>query len=173
MQEIFLKQRAPLGASHVPSQPLTVPSPRGMPSRDSRLPLDRRNIAGTSRKVFESLPTRDGPSSALFENSLNLASSPGNTLEHERGVRREPQSSSIPAPRFQMGSGISNHTGGTHSHIGMMDYPRFPISEMHLGKFPDSKEFQSYKVSVKTEVCSMSPDPHNALDRRSRESKVN
>ena len=120
-----------------------------MPSRDSGLPLDTRNTAGTSRKVFESLP-RDGTSSALFQNSRNLASSSrglrpdivGNTLGHEGGVRREPQSSSIPAPRFQTGSGILNHTEGTHSHNGVMDYPRFPIAEMHLGKFPDSNEFQ-------------------------------
>ena len=30
---------------------------------------------GTSGKVFESLPARDGPTAALFENSKNLASS--------------------------------------------------------------------------------------------------
>ena len=29
-----------------------------------------------------------------------------------------------------------------------------PISEMHLGKFPDPMEFQSWKVNFKTEVCS-------------------
>ena len=34
-----------------------------------------------------------------------------------------------------------------------MDYPRFPISEMRLGKFPDSLEFQSWKVNFKTEMC--------------------
>ena len=33
--------------------------------------------------------------------------------------------------------------------------------------------FKSSKVSFKTEVCSMTTDPQNALDRRSRESKVN
>ena len=27
--------------------------------------------------------------------------------------------------------------------VGVMDYPRIPITEMHLGKFPDSMEFQS------------------------------
>ena len=58
------------GASHVPSQPLIIPSPSGMLSRDSGL-----------------------PSSALYENSRNLASSncglgpgtTGNILEHGRG----------------------------------------------------------------------------------------
>ena len=31
---------------------------------------------------------------------------------------------------------------------------------MHLGKFPDSMEFQSWKDNFKTEVCSKSADPH-------------
>ena len=52
-----------------------------------------------------------------------------------------------------------NHTGGTYSHSGVMDYPRFQISEMHLGNFPDSMEFQSWKVNFKTEVCSKTADP--------------
>ena len=31
---------------------------------------------------------------------------------------------------------------------------------MHLGKFPDSMEFQSWNVNFKTEECSRSADPH-------------
>ena len=53
-----------------------------------------------------------------------------------------------------------NHTGGTYSHSGMMDYTRCPTSEMHLGRFPDSMEFKSWKVNFKTEECSKSADPH-------------
>ena len=53
-----------------------------------------------------------------------------------------------------------NHTGGTYSHRCMIDYSRFPISELHLGKFPDSMEFQSWKVNFKTEVCSKTTNPH-------------
>ena len=45
----------------------------------------------------------------------------------------------------------------------MMDYLRFRISEMHLGKFPDSKEYQSWKVNFKTEVCSKTADPRLAM----------
>ena len=62
-------------------------------------------------------------------------------MEHGRGVRREPQSSAIPAPRFYQGVATLNpisHTGGTYSLHGMKDFPRFQISEMHLGKFSDS-----------------------------------
>ena len=112
-QEIFtiLKQRSSSGASHVPSQPLNIPSPSGMLSRDSGLPRDTRNTVGTSRNVVESLLAREGPSSSIFEkqilseNSRNLASSlcglgsgnTGNAMEHGGGVRRDPQSSSMPA----------------------------------------------------------------------------
>ena len=75
-------------------------------------------------------------------------------------MRREPQNSSIPVPRFQCGGGLLNHTGGTSSHNGMIDYTRFPISELHLGNFPNSMEFQSWKVNFKTEVCLKSADLH-------------
>ena len=78
-------------------------------------------------------------------------------------MRREPQSSTAPNPRFYQGAATLNplsHTGGTYSHNGMMDYPRFPISEMHLGKCRDSLEFQSWKVNFKTEVCAKSAFLH-------------
>ena len=99
----------------------------------------------TPGNVFERLPAREGPPSALFENSKNLASSfdklrpdmSGSTMVPEKEMRREPQNSSIPVPRFRSGGGILNHTGGIFSHCGMIDHTRFPISEMHLGKFPD------------------------------------
>ena len=64
---MILKQRAALAASHVPSPPLIIPSPRGMPSRDSGLPLATRNTVGTSGNVIERLPAREGPSSTLFK----------------------------------------------------------------------------------------------------------
>ena len=46
------------GLSHVPSQPMSIPSPGGMASRDSCLPHDTRNSMGTSGNVFESLPAQ-------------------------------------------------------------------------------------------------------------------
>ena len=83
-------------------------------------------------------------------------------MKHGRGVTRELQSSTIPTPLFNQGVATLNrfsHTGGTYSHNGMMDYPRYPISELHLGKFLESWEFQSWKVNFKTEVCSKSAFP--------------
>ena len=52
-----------------------------------------------------------------------------------------------------------NHTGGTYSHIVMVDNPRIPFSEWNLGNIPDSMEFQSWKVNFRTEVCPGTVDP--------------
>ena len=126
---------------------------------------------------FESLPARDGPSSAFFENGpssaffenpKNLASSScglrpgntGNTEKHGEEARQEPESSTIPAPRF-----TRNHetwtllyrTEGTYSRNCMMETPRYSLSELHFGKFPDSVDFQRWKVNFETEVCSNTP----------------
>ena len=60
---------------------------------------------------------------------------------------------------YRSGRGKLNHTGGTYSHNGTIYYPRFPITEMHIGKFPHSLEFQSWKVNFKTEVCTRTADP--------------
>ena len=83
-------------------------------------------------------------------------------MEHGRGVRRDPQSSSIPTPLINQGRGTLNplyRTGGTYSQNGVMDFPRYPISELHLVKFLDTLEFGSWKVNFKTEVCTNSEFP--------------
>ena len=145
------------GATHVPSKPSAIPSPRTMPCRDSGLPHD----TWTSGIVFERLRARERRTSTVFDDSKILASSScgfgpghtGNVLEHGREVRREPLSSSIFVPGFRRGAGVYDHTGGTYSHSGMIDYPRFPI-------FLDSRKLQSWKVNFKTELCSKTADLH-------------
>ena len=69
-------------ASHVPSQPWTIPSAREVLSRDTGLEPKSRNTIGTSGNVFESLLAREGPSSPIFENFRNLVAS-------SCGLRRE------------------------------------------------------------------------------------
>ena len=44
------------GASHVPRQPLTFPSPEQCLAADAGLPFDARNFTGTSGNVFERPP---------------------------------------------------------------------------------------------------------------------
>ena len=87
------------GLSHVSSQPMSIPSPKGMISRESCLPPDTRNSMGTSGHVTEGLSAPGGPSSAFFGNSKNLAlascrSAPierGKIAERREGLRKEPQ----------------------------------------------------------------------------------
>ena len=66
-------------------------------------------------------------------------------MQLEREMRREPQNSLIRVPRFQRESGLLNPSGGSYSRGGMIDYPRFPISELHLGKFPTLWNFEAGK----------------------------
>ena len=102
----------------------------------------------------------------IFINSKNLASSSQrlrpDTVEMARWrdneMKRESLNTSVPSPHFQSRSGMLHHTGGTCSHGGMMDYPRIRITEWNLGEFPDSMEFQSWKVNFRTEVCLRTAD---------------
>ena len=84
-------------------------------------------------------------------------------------MERASLDTSILLHHFQSRSGMLNHTGRTSAHSGMMDYLRIPIAEVHLGKCPDSMEFQSWKVNFRTEVLSKNSrsSDHHALDQRS------
>ena len=106
---------------------------------------------------FERPPAQEGQSSIIFNNSKNLASSfqdlrPDTSETARRDMKRESLNTPFQPPHFQSRSGILDHIGGTYSHVGMMDYPRVPITEWNLGKFPHAMEFQSWKLNFKTEV---------------------
>ena len=45
----------------------------------------------------------------------------------------------------------------------MMNYPGYQVSEVHLGKFADPAEFQSWTVNFRTEVCAKAKDPRLAV----------
>ena len=135
------------GMSHVPSQFSRIPSPRGMLSRDSGLPLDTRNSMGTSGNIFGNLPAQERMSQLLPSDPKNLASSycegvPGIAVRQGEGLRREPQSSTKPTPRFTTNHDTWNpmhRTGRTYSQNCLMEVPRYAISELHFGKFADPK----------------------------------
>ena len=103
-------------------------------------------ITGTSGHDIQRPLAQEGRPSAFFNNSKNLASPSqelrpditGTTKRSESELRREPYHF------FQSGGGILNHIGGTCSRRGMIDYPRFPMSELHLGKFLDAMDFESW-----------------------------
>ena len=56
------------GSSHVPSQPMSIPSLRELISHDSCLQLDTRNSFGMSGDIFEDLLAPSEPSAAFFGN---------------------------------------------------------------------------------------------------------
>ena len=116
--------------------------------------------------VFARPSAQEGLSSTIFNNSKNSASTSRelradttNTARRESGTKREWLSTLSRSRHFECRSGMLNRTGGTYSHGGMIDHPRFPILELHLAKFPDSMEFQSWKVNFRTEVCVRTAEP--------------
>ena len=83
-------------------------------------------------------------------------------MRHGEGLRREPQSSTIPIPRFTRNFETWNHlyhTGGTYSQNCMMEAPKYSISELHFGKSPDSNDFQCWRVNFRTDLCANTPIP--------------
>ena len=155
------------GMSHVPSQPSRVPRPRGMLSRDSGLPHDTRNTLGISGNVSESLPAQERISPSLPSDPKNLTSShwegvPGIALDREKGLRREPRSSTKPTPRCIRNYETWNplyHTDRTYSQNCMMEPRRYAISELHFGKFPDPDDVQCWRVNFKAEERVSTPFP--------------
>ena len=132
--------------------------------------MERLSLLGAPRseQVKPARSPKTICASTVFNNSKNLTSSSQElrldiaetTRRRESDMKRESLNTSISLPQFQSGDGVYDHTGGTYSHSGMMDYPRIPITDVHLGNVPDSMEFQSWKVNCKTEVCSKTADPH-------------
>ena len=75
------------GLSRVPSQPTSIPSPRGMICRDSGLPHCTRYSTNTSGNVSESLPALGRISPSLPSNSKKIYQSIGYYFERlGRGV---------------------------------------------------------------------------------------
>ena len=135
--------------------------------RDSGLPHTVRNIMGTSGNVFERLLAPAGRTSTVFNNSQNLGiffSRIGIWCWRKCGKIGDWNETKTAkfvdaCTTLPKRSWAYEHTGGIYSHSGVVDYLRFPISELHMRKFLDSVEFQSWKVNFKTEVCSKSADP--------------
>ena len=67
-------------------------------------------------------------------------------------MKRESLTTPTQSHHFQSRNGMLSHTGGTYSHVGMMDYPRVQITEWNLRNFLDAMEFQSWKLNFRTEV---------------------
>ena len=138
-----------------------------LPCSDSGLPRNTQICTGIMGNVFERPRVQEGQPSTFFHNSKNLASSSqllgpdtaDTARKRENGMKRESLNTPIQSPHFQSRSGMLNHTGGTYSHNGMVDYPRASIAELNLGKLPVPMEFQGWKTNFRTESCLKTADP--------------
>ena len=143
-----LQSGSTFGATHVDDQTSTILTSRTLPRCDSGLPRNTQKCTGIIGNVFERPLVQEGLPSTVFHNSKNTASSsqdlrPGISETARRDMKRESVNTPAQSPHFQSRSGMLHHTGGTDSHSGMMDYPRFLITEWNLGTFSDSMEFQN------------------------------
>ena len=95
------------------------------------------------RRFFDCQPARRNPDE-VHNDSRNLA-----TSSQERA-----RQTSLDGGYCLM-SMTNNHAEGigTCAQSGMT-IPSYLSSEMHLGKFPDHTEFQSWRVNFRTDVCS-------------------
>ena len=111
---------------------------------------------GTSGNVFERPPAREGPPSALFVNSKNLASSsPELDLRTAEFVNT---CTSLPKWRWSVESYLWNLFSQLYD--GLSENSDFG---MHLGRFPGSTELQSWRVNFKNDVCTRTADPQLAV----------
>ena len=141
------------GFSHVPSQPMSIPSPRGMISRDTCLQPDTRNSFGISGNVFKDLPAPSEPPAAFVGNSRISASAQcepmslntGRLADRANEMERNTQHFATPTPRFVRNFSIHNppsHAQGPYPQNCVVEQPGNQVPDMHFDKFPDLSTFQ-------------------------------
>ena len=157
------------GATHVPGQTSTILSSRTLPRCDSGLPRNTQNCTGSVWNVFERPLVQEGLPFTIFHNSKNLASSSqdlkldvSETASREREMKSESLNTPTQSPHFQSRSGMLNHTGGTHSHDGMMDYPRLPFFGMESWNIAWLYGLQNWGLKTNSRSSG-----HYVLDQRS------
>ena len=166
-------------SAHVLHQALITSSSR-KPSRESRMQRTTREDMRIPGNVFDCQPARRDPDD-LHNNPSNLATSPG-VLRRE-GIEKsgsEEPLQSILLPCFQERARQKKSRLWKLSYV----YDKLPFcgywdlysewhasSEMHLVKFPDHKEFQSWIVNFPTEVCWKAKHP-TTVDQGDRNSQL-
>ena len=105
-----------------------------------------RNSRGTSGNIFENLPAQERVS----------PSSSGIAVRHGEGLRRDPQSSTTPTPRFSRNPDTWNstrRTGGSYFSKLYDGNSEVCFLGVAFRKFPDPDDYQCWRDRFKTEVC--------------------
>ena len=134
----------------------------GMPSRSDRPPdiWDTHGISGTD---FVN-PTAS--SSAPYPQGFNpwISNVPEHTSPHVTSESQTP--STTLDPRCQSGPSARNlfdPSEGRFSNNYGTDQQRLQISDLHFDKFPNPATFACWKIRFKTEVCTCSQFPTEAV----------
>ena len=153
------------GLSHVPSQPALFPryrDPGGLLRRNNQ-PPDIWNSQGISGNVFAN---PRASSSKPYPGGFNpwISNVTEHTQPHVTSERRNPDTALD--PRCQSGPSARNSLDpkeGRFSKDYGADQQRLQISDLHFDKFPTPATFACWKIRFKTEVCSCSQFPPEAM----------
>ena len=158
------------GQSHVASQPVFFPphpdpggmlsGSLGMPTRNEG-PPSISDTHGVSGNVFAN-PTAS--SSAPYPQELNPRSS--NVSEHTSPHVMSERQTPVQDQRCQSGPSARNsfdRSEGRFSKNYGADQQRLQISDLHFDKFTTPTTFACWKIRFKTEVCTCSQFPTEAM----------
>ena len=160
------------GNSHVTSRPVSfTPHPmlEGMLSRSIGMPSRREgppsiwDTRGISGNVFVN---PDASSSAPYPQELNQWSSSIEEPLHSSTVEKRESPEQDQDLRCQSGPSDKNSvifSAGDSSKNCGADQQRLQISDLHFDKFPTPATFACWKIRFKTEVCTCSQFPTEAM----------
>ena len=160
------------GNSHVTSRPVSFPPhpvPGGTLSRSVGMPSRRDgppsiwDTHGISGNVFAN-PVAS--SSAPYPQELNPWSSGREETIHSSTVEKSEKQTPVQDQRCQSGpsakSSVINSEGDSLKNYGA-DQQRLQISDLHFDKFTTPSTFDCWKIRFKTEVCTCSQFPTEAM----------
>ena len=160
------------GNSHVTSRPVSFPAHPiregmlrhsfGMPSRREG-PPSIWDTLGFSGNVFVN---PDASSSALHPQELHQWNSSIEEPLHSSTVEKSEGQKQDQDLRCQSGPSAKNlviFSGGDSSKNYGADQQRLQISDLHFDKFPTPATFVCWKIEFKTEVCTSSQFPTEAM----------
>ena len=160
------------GHSHVTSQPVSFPPhpiPDGMLSRSFGMPSRKDgppsiwDTHGISRNVFANpLASYTAP----YPQELNPWSSGISEPIHSSTAEKNENQTPVQDQRCQSGPSAKNSVipseGDSLKNYGA-DQQRLQISDLHFDKFPTPATFASWMIRFKTEVCTCSQFPTEAM----------
>ena len=160
------------GNSHVTSRPISFPPhpiPGGMLRQSFVTPCRREgppnawDTHGISGNVFAN---PDASSSAPYPQELNPWSSSAEEPLHSSTVEKSKRPGQNQDLRCQSGPSAKDSvilSGGDSSKNYGADQQRLQISDLHFDKFPTPATFACWKIRFKTEVCTCSQFPTEAM----------